>query len=88
MNKTFLIDVAFSIFWTFITICVMVFVAACSNQIEQTKPIVVEINGGTYSYSTSVIIVKDTRRNLQWDAFQSGQAFVIIPGTEKPIKKD
>jgi hypothetical protein len=84
MNKTLLIDVASSIFWTFIIICIMTLVAACSNEIEQTKPIVIEhING---SYSTSTIIIKDTRRNLQWDAFQSGHAIIIIPGTEKPIK--
>lgn len=31
-------------------------------------------------------IIKDTRRNLQWDAIGIDRALVIIPGTEKPIK--
>jgi hypothetical protein len=33
-----------------------------------------------------VINLKDYRRNLQWDAIYVDRSFVIIPGTENPIK--
>lgn len=57
------------------------------NQSETSKP--VEQPPGIIfddQRINRIYIIKDTRRNLQWDVVILGQAIVIIPGTEKPIK--
>lgn len=52
-----------------------------SKPVEQPPGIYLDDNRVTRMY-----ILKDTRRNLQWDAFEYGHSLIIIPGTEKPIK--
>ena len=51
---------------------------------EQPPGIIVQAN--QLITNRTIITIKDTRRNLQWEAFEYWHSLVIIPGTEKPIK--
>lgn len=64
--------------------CILTIINNNSNKPAEQPPgiFITGQNGG----NKNIIIVKDTRRNLQWEAFEYWHSLVIIPGTETPIK--
>jgi hypothetical protein len=68
-----------------ITIVALLCLIYNSKTPEQSPGIFIN-NNIQNEFNRPIIIIKDTRRNLQWDAIEYRQALVIIPGTEKPIK--
>lgn len=72
-------------------VIIVLVVAITVKRNESNKPAeqptgIIVIGGSFNSDPKTVIIIKDTRNNRQWDAIEYSNSLVIIPGTEKPIK--